>query len=342
MIETLEYDRVRSMDVRLKKQATLHFKMNLTRNYYDYNHIICEQEVILVCDRYEKMNKMKVINCLKRQRSAKWKIEIYGSLGFNKFNAVFRKCKARQVASLTVIAVSEGTQIPSAALKRLMTSVAHSKNSVFQSATFEDFKITSSIISPLQAVKLENLSLITCNMLPRDITVLSVYQSWWKLKSLDLNQSKLGNLGAEILAGNTSWIVLEKLVLSSNEIGAKGAEKLAMNKTWQLLKLLNLTDNRIGDEGVSAIASNTTWGSLETLFLSRNEITDVGAVKLAENKAWKELKTLYLSYNKIEDKGLESIISNGSWKSLQTIYILYNWLTVPIYLETKLIIRTGK
>lgn len=119
--------------------------------------------------------------------------------------------------------------------------------------------------------------------LPKLLEVLPTLHS---LQHLDLENSKMGNLGAADLAKIiTSLSSLQILNLSQNCIGDQGAERLAAALcTLPSLHCLSLYLNVIADAGAESLAAVLPqMSSLTDLDVKYNKFTDVGAQHLASS-----------------------------------------------------------
>ncbi|XP_062304066.1 MHC class II transactivator isoform X1 [Osmerus eperlanus] len=117
--------------------------------------------------------------------------------------------------------------------------------------------------------------------LPKLLEVLPALHS---LQHLDLENSKMGDSGAEDLAKIiTSLSSLQILNLSQNCIGDQGAERLAASLcTLPSLHCLSLYHNVISDGGAQSLAAVLhQMASLTDLDVKYNKFTDVGAQHLA-------------------------------------------------------------
>ncbi|XP_015259511.1 PREDICTED: MHC class II transactivator [Cyprinodon variegatus] len=116
------------------------------------------------------------------------------------------------------------------------------------------------------------------------------------LQHLDLENSKIGDKGAEKLANAlVSLHSLEILNLSENCIGDQGLKKLAVVlKDLPKLHCLSLYSNVISDEGAESLAAVLPhMASLTELDVKYNKMTDVGAQSLgASLKNCEKVKTL--------------------------------------------------
>ncbi|KAM4716422.1 uncharacterized protein ciita [Anableps anableps] len=116
------------------------------------------------------------------------------------------------------------------------------------------------------------------------------------LQHLDLENSKIGDKGAEKLANAlVSLRSLEILNLSENCIGDQGVKKLALTlKDLPKLHCLSLYSNMISDEGAESLAAVLPhMASLTDLDVKYNKMTDVGAQSLgASLRNCTKVKTL--------------------------------------------------
>ncbi|XP_027141430.1 MHC class II transactivator isoform X4 [Larimichthys crocea] len=116
------------------------------------------------------------------------------------------------------------------------------------------------------------------------------------LQHLDLENSKIGDKGAEKLADAlVSLCFLEVLNLSQNCIGNEGVKKLATTlKGLPKLHCLSLYSNVISDEGAESLADVLPHvASLTDLDVKYNKLTDVGAQSLGVSlRNCKRMKTL--------------------------------------------------
>ncbi|XP_041673297.1 MHC class II transactivator isoform X2 [Cheilinus undulatus] len=116
------------------------------------------------------------------------------------------------------------------------------------------------------------------------------------LQHLDLENSKIGDEGAEKLAhAVVSLSCLEILMLSQNCIGDQGVKKLITTlRDLPKLHCLSLYSNVISDEGAESLAAVLPhMTSLTELDVKYNKLTDVGAQSLgASLRKCKQMKTL--------------------------------------------------
>ena len=131
------------------------------------------------------------------------------------------------------------------------------------------------------------------------------------VKTIDLSENNIGDLGAVALADATKiQKTVQMITLSENYIGAEGAVALSdaikINRT---LTKIQLSQNNIGDAGVVALADaikiNTT---VQEIHLSKNYIHDEGAVALADAiKINMTVQEIHLSRNYIHYAGVVAL-----------------------------------
>ncbi|XP_061567011.1 MHC class II transactivator isoform X2 [Cololabis saira] len=116
------------------------------------------------------------------------------------------------------------------------------------------------------------------------------------LQHLDLENSKIGDQGAEKLADAlVSLCSLEILNLSQNCIGDQGVKKLALPlKDLPRLLCLSLYSNVISDEGAESLAAVLPhMASLTDLDVKYNKFTDVGAQSFGDSlRKCRKIKSL--------------------------------------------------
>ncbi|XP_031584372.2 MHC class II transactivator isoform X1 [Oreochromis aureus] len=136
------------------------------------------------------------------------------------------------------------------------------------------------------------------------------------LQHLDLENSKIGDKGAEKLASAlVSLPSLEILNLSQNCIGDEGVKKLADTlKDLPNLHCLSLYSNMISDEGAESLAAVLPhMASLTDLDVKFNKLTDVGAQSLgASLRNCTKIKTLRMWNQCIPFGVLERLIQQDS------------------------------
>lgn len=118
-------------------------------------------------------------------------------------------------------------------------------------------------------------------MFPKLIEVLPSLQS---LQHLDIEKNKIGDIGAEMLAGVLHFLAsLKWLNLSQNCIGDAGVEKLAKALvSVPSLQSLSLYGNLFADNGADGLASVLPdMKLLQDLDVKFNKFTDIGAKKLS-------------------------------------------------------------
>ncbi len=109
-----------------------------------------------------------------------------------------------------------------------------------------------------------------------------------RIRTLILEEKRLGPEDAAALADSPYVAGLEHLHLSQNRLGDEGAAALARSPYLKNLVSLNLGYNDIGSAGVKALAQSTHLPSLTGLGLAGNEFGDEGARALIKTVLFKK------------------------------------------------------
>ncbi len=111
------------------------------------------------------------------------------------------------------------------------------------------------------------------------------------LERLHLNDLKLGEAGAEALAGAAALRPLRVLWLTQNKIGDRGAAHLAASPHFTELTELDLWKNGLSDAGVRALLASPALRGVRELELGENpKVTDAGARAILEDgRAWQKV-----------------------------------------------------
>ncbi|CAF0750060.1 unnamed protein product [Rotaria sp. Silwood1] len=170
------------------------------------------------------------------------------------------------------------------------------------------------------------------------------------LKSLDLRNNHLSDLGVQILALSIIHSNVETLNLESNDITSEGAQYLAqILRNSRTLTELYLSKNFLGDRGVKYLANALSEDTiniqeqsnnsisvanqtiLQHLYLGQNDITDEGIKYLCDMlKTNQTLSWLWLTDNKISNQGV---------KFLSNILVDYNMTLEWLFLESNKLIN---
>jgi len=141
-----------------------------------------------------------------------------------------------------------------------------------------------------------------------------------RLTSLDLEDNMIGAAGAQAIAGSPHLARLTSLNLGYNgEIGDAGAQAIAGSTNMQHLTSLNLVGNTIHAAGVQAIAGSRHLARLTHLDLSINFIGAAGAQAIAESRHLRHLTSLNLEENSIGDPGAQAIAASANMGHLTSL-----------------------
>jgi uncharacterized protein (TIGR02996 family) len=177
-----------------------------------------------------------------------------------------------------------------------------------------------SIAHRLRTLSLQSLSMERSRLAPDGAASLAA-GSWDELRHLDLRGNRIGDAGAEALAG-AEWISrLSFLDVHTNEIGPRGIRALLTGPRAVALGCVQLAGNPIGDEGAAVIAAAPTLAAVNTLSLSHCDIGPEGAAALASSTGVAHLAGLNLMANRIGDGGAESLARSPHLKSLRELYL---------------------
>src|SRR5262249_1648632 len=85
------------------------------------------------------------------------------------------------------------------------------------------------------------------------------------LTTIDLGETKLGDMGVRALAKSAHLGALQSLRLADNEIGPEGARALFRSKRSPKLVEVDISINPLGDDGIRAIAGTAVAARLRSL-----------------------------------------------------------------------------
>lgn len=127
------------------------------------------------------------------------------------------------------------------------------------------------------------------------------------LTHLYLNNSNIGDTGAEELAEALPRTKITTLNLDNNDIGDDGVKELALVLLKTQITDLDLDSNDIGDKGAGELAKALPKTQITTLNLDNNGIEDKGAIALAKVLPETKITCLDLIDNAIGDTGREAL-----------------------------------
>jgi uncharacterized protein (TIGR02996 family) len=139
------------------------------------------------------------------------------------------------------------------------------------------------------------------------------------LTALNVSGGAGGPAVAELFRGPACRLTgLEELRLNDLKLGDAGAEALAGAASLRHLRVLWLTQNRIGDRGATALATSPHLTELTDLDLWKNNLTDRGVEALLDSPGLRSVRKLQLGDNpKITDASARAIRDDGrAWQKV--------------------------
>jgi Ran GTPase-activating protein (RanGAP) involved in mRNA processing and transport len=176
--------------------------------------------------------------------------------------------------------------------------------------------------------QLETLSLGWLNWRENSSDLLSqaLFDKPPRLKSLNLERTKISPQAFRLLAECPGLAKLERLCLTHNAIGEEFLKAMAKPDCWRHLQQLSLADNVLTAKAVSHFQHATDWEQLTCLDLARNRLDDNAAEPLRDAPWFSNLKEFSLSGNRMTTQGVQKIFERGNQVALQTINVAYNRL----------------
>jgi uncharacterized protein (TIGR02996 family) len=139
------------------------------------------------------------------------------------------------------------------------------------------------------------------------------------LTRLDLLGQRMGDRGAEILAGWPALARFRELSVAGNRLGDAGAVALAQSPWLGPLTGLYLSYNELGPDAIAALARCPRLEGLRQLTLARNPLGPAGAHALAA-ATFRGLSRLHVDHDGLGDEGLAALAGSralGRLRSLQ-------------------------
>jgi hypothetical protein len=121
--------------------------------------------------------------------------------------------------------------------------------------------------------------------------------------------NRIGPSGLRHLLGSGHAGCLRTLYVNEDRLGERGAEWLASWPGLAQAETLSLWGNSFGPEGAAALAA-ASMPALSVLLLNNNRIGDPGAVALADSPSVARLTRLDLQVNAIGDRGGRALIES--------------------------------
>jgi uncharacterized protein (TIGR02996 family) len=139
------------------------------------------------------------------------------------------------------------------------------------------------------------------------------------LKGLNLSGGAGGPGVAALFRGPTCRLTgLEELMLNGLKLGDAGAEALAGAASLRNLRVLWLTQNKIGDRGAALLAASPHFAELTELDLWKNGLTDAGVRAILASPGLQGVRELQLGENpQITDASARAILDDGrAWQKV--------------------------
>jgi hypothetical protein len=181
----------------------------------------------------------------------------------------------------------------------------------------------SPIAHRLRALSLQSYWMERSRLAPDGAAALAA-GSWDELRNLNLRGNRIGDAGAEALAG-AEWISrLTLLDVQTNEIGPRGLQALLAGPRAVPVGCIHLGSNPIGDEGAAVVAAAPTLAAVNSLTLSHCGIGPEGAAALSSSAGVAHLAMLNLMNNRIGDPGAEALARSPHLRGLRELYLSDN------------------
>lgn len=158
----------------------------------------------------------------------------------------------------------------------------------------------------------------------RWLELLANATSFQNLKSFVLNNTELGNVGAQIIADGRAWKRLEHLGLSNCRIGAPGIASLAKAVWLKSLTGLDLSANPISNLGAETLFQSKHLANLKTLHLWNCKLGRSTAMDLASSPSKPRLKELYLGGNHLGREGAKALANTPHLADLEILDLTRN------------------
>lgn len=139
------------------------------------------------------------------------------------------------------------------------------------------------------------------------------------LKGLNLSGGAGGPGVAALFRGRACRLTgLEELMLNDLKLGDTGAEALAGAAALRHLQVLWLTQNKIGDRGAALLAASPYFTELTDLDLWKNGLTDAGVLAILASPGLRGVRELQLGENpQITDASARAILDDGrAWQKV--------------------------
>lgn len=139
-----------------------------------------------------------------------------------------------------------------------------------------------------------------------------------RLEGIDLHGQRIGDDGAEVLAGAASLANLKNLEIGQNELGLRGLTAILASPYLGGVEELDLSDNRPGGAWIVALASAGPR-RLRRLTIQDNDLDWRAAVLLADAMAVEGVRELSLRGNPIGDQGAIALAGSTHLTQLRNL-----------------------
>jgi uncharacterized protein (TIGR02996 family) len=142
---------------------------------------------------------------------------------------------------------------------------------------------------------------------------------WPGLEELDLLRNNLGDDDLAAMLNTPSK--LRRLELNDNKITEKGAELLATHPALENITTLALSGNAIRDQGVTALVNSPRAANLQKLEISGCEFGRAGITAIAESPHLENLRELRMHSNGLDLVGARLLAASPHLANLDWLYI---------------------
>jgi uncharacterized protein (TIGR02996 family) len=122
-----------------------------------------------------------------------------------------------------------------------------------------------------------------------------------QLRILDLSETFLDEVAANVLAQSGGFRAIRKLVLNGNPLGEEALKAIARSPNLTDLRSLGLAVTRCDNSSVRYLTRSTFWPNLVELDLTGNPISDAGAKHLLTARSTTEMTSLRLTARRLSE-----------------------------------------
>jgi uncharacterized protein (TIGR02996 family) len=140
------------------------------------------------------------------------------------------------------------------------------------------------------------------------------------LRSLTVAESRIGDLGAGLLAQSPHLAGLSELHLGHCGLTGTGVQALASCGYLESLEVLDLARNAVGRLGLHSLAETDSLPNLRTLCLAHAEVPDSALIRFADSPLLARLERLDLQANRdCGDLGLTVLVESANAAGLRRL-----------------------